>query len=402
MIEIRQAEELICKHQFQSVPKSVPVFQSCGLRLAEDVRASDPLPRYTNSAMDGLAVHAPLAENLDIRIIGESSAGAPFQGSVGAQQGVRISTGAMIPDGANAVIPVEQLCQEGDVTYVTKSPQIGQHIREKGEEVKEGDLLLQAGIIITPPILGLLLSIGRDEIVVAKNPVISILTTGNEVKSPESELEQYQVRNTNQSVLVGMLKCMHLIPEHVEHVGDSLDQTSHMLKEMASSSDVIVTTGGVSMGYHDLVREAAQRSGFEEVFWKVSQKPGKPMLFGKSDKSVLFGLPGNPVSALICALHYVWPYIHRFGGRSDWDRNVNAVAELPIHNKGDRHRFVLVKLERTEKGWATRQVNLQRSHMMTGPVHACGYTLLRPEQQVAGGERIMVTRFPWRCQHGNR
>jgi len=396
MIEISEAESLLKKHHLQGEPVTISLDVACGRVIAEDIQAPEPVPRYSSSAMDGIAIRFPVAVDTPVPIAGESAAGSPFLSELPPGSGILISTGALIPDKAEAVIPVEDLVLESNHARIRTLPRDGAHIRKAGEELEQGECMLAKGTVLTPAALGLLATVGIVTIPVFAKPRITIITSGDEVVPPEATPERYQLRNSNATILNCILHHVGMKPVAVCHAGDTTGDVRQKLEQAASSSDIIVTTGGVSMGNHDLMRTTAEAIGFDPIFWQVRQKPGKPLFFGKKENCVLFGLPGNPVSTLMCAVHYLLPYLYRFSGKKARFRGCEAVLTRPYQNHGNRHRFFLVELQHDGHALYATPVHPQRSHTLSGPAVADGYAILQPGESAAGGEKRQIILMPWR------
>ena len=407
MISIREAKEIIEAHipPPQIIRKRLT--EAYGDTLAQDVHATQPSPACNNSAMDGFAIRRSdvvqaETQPVRLRIIGESRAGSPFDGELIARSAVRINTGAHVPSGADAVMPIEDCDEREGEILIAKDVKPGQHIRKKGEEFETGRLLLKEGTVLQPPQVALLAFLGVAEIEVYRPPQVGILVTGSELRRFDERIEPCQVRDSNSPALEAAVRNAGGEVVHIAHVGDDAETTTEALARAAEGSDFILITGGVSVGPHDHVKEAASRNGFEKKFWKVKQKPGKPFFFAVKGGKMLFGLPGNPVSALMNYSVYIDPILRQ--RRNPGYRPIQLRARMtePMANRGVRTRLVRVSLDESQTPPAVRPVEHQGSHMISSLTASDGYIIVDPGQAFLKNEEITFFPFPWRCQDGIR
>jgi len=389
----------------QAVPpprvEEVALAEAAGRVLAEAVQAPEPSPRYDNSAMDGYAVRyddvagCTRQRPAALRLVGESQAGIPFDGRLGAGEAVRISTGAVVPAGADTVAPVEETEEEGGAVRILACSQRGQHVRFQGEEFEAGAKLLPVGTRLAAPQLALLASVGIGRVQVFRRPRIGLLVTGTElVAPPGTEIAGYQIRDTNTLMLTTAVTAAGGAVVACHRVGDDRAATAAAVASAAAEADIVLSTGGVSVGRHDHLREAVLAGGFTERFWRVWQKPGKPLLFAYQGDRLLFGLPGNPVSAYMCFVYYVRPVIATLAGLPGGRPTVTAQAAETIENRGRRPTLMRVRSLPSEAGGLRiGALERQGSHMLTSLTGAAGYVLLQPGQRIAAGEQVQV--FVW-------
>jgi len=394
MISIDEAIAIIKANIPTPVEEVLPLAQALGYYLAEDIQSPEPSPRYTNSAMDGIAarfadVEGATAESPALlTFIGESRAGAPFAGMVGAGEAVRISTGAMLAAGADTVIRMEDTRETENSVAVFAVRKKGQDVRRQGEEFAAGDLLLRRGTRIAAPQAGLLASVGIDQVTVFAPCTVALLVTGSELVAAGAAIKEYQIRDSN----------MIMLQAAVREAGGNLFSSRRIVDEKEATSaaiataaaDIILCTGGVSVGRHDHVKEAAEENGFVPLFWRVRQKPGKPLYCARKGKTLLFGLPGNPVSAFMCFAHYVRPVLYAVCGQPFGWPSVEAHASADLANRGNRTNMVRVRVSSRPGGYAVDSVEHQGSHMLTSLADANGYVILEPGQIVRAGEAITV------------
>jgi len=400
---IEEAKAVVNRHAPSPTSVPRPITEAAGLRLADDVTAPEPLPSFDNSAMDGYAVRLPdlddpIAESFPV--LGEAQAGSPFEGQVAPGQAVRISTGAVVPDGAERIIRIEDAEEENGRVRFHDAGKPNGNIRYEGEEVAVGDGIAEEGEPLTPPLVGRLASLGVAEVPVYEPPTVAVLNTGNELVNADATLKPGQIRNSNRYLLADLLRRSGAALGPVETVPDIWDDTVSAIEQAAEQADLVVITGGVSVGPHDHVKGAAEEMGFERRFWKVRQKPGKPFYFATREDTLLFGLPGNPFSAAINTAYYVQPIVRRaLGDPHPEARTVPARMNAPHERrKSKRTKFMLVRIVGAEDGEARlRVVDKQRSHMLAGLHESDGF-VLGPvgKKHFDPSEPLEMTLFPWR------
>ena len=369
--------------------------------LAEDIYAPEPSPRYTNSAMDGYAVRwedvsaAASDSPVSLTLVGESRAGTPYSAMVNKGEAVRISTGAMLAAGCDTVVRVEDTQERGNSVNILAAKRQGQDIRYQGEEFQAGALLLRKKTKISAPQAALLVSVGIAKVKANKPCEVAILATGSELITAGESIADHQIRDSNMIMLQtaiqesgGKVVSRFQISDEKQAIVEAISQ---------ADADIILCTGGVSVGRHDHVKEAAEANGFKQLFWKIRQKPGKPLYFARKGNTLLFGLPGNPVSAFMCFSHYVRPVITALHGLPFGWPTVSGEAADDITNQGKRTNMIRVQLAwRPNGGYWITHTEKQGSHMLTSLSDADGYIILEPGQTLKTGERIDVYRYDFR------
>ena len=372
--------------------ESVPLDRALGRVLAEEVRSQAHVPPFDSSAMDGFAV-PPGAEG-DLQVIGEARAGAPTATAVVAGAAVRISTGAALPPGTESVVPVERTEEHaGTVTVPRSEP--GANIRRRGEDITAGDVVMSPGEALRPAALGVLASVGRTAAFCSQRPAVAILATGDELVEPGADLGRGQIWSSNPPALAGQVSQAGGTVERVARIPDDPDTTRSELEAAAAAADVVVVSGGVSVGPHDHVKGALAAIGAEAVFWGVALQPGKPTWFGTlavDGRSVaLFGLPGNPVSAMVTFQLFVRPALRALQGATADAPRATAVLDEDVARNPHRDQAVRCRLSTAEDGLHAAPTGPQGSHVLTSMLAADALALVEAGEGVARrGERIAV------------
>jgi len=296
-------------------PEQISIVDGLGRVLAEDVAARRTQPPFAVSAMDGYAVRAEdlAAVPVELRIVAEVPAGAGFGGHVGARESARIFTGAPLPAGTDTIVIQEDTQRDGDRVKVREGAPRGRYVRREGLDFSEGEVLLRAGRRLTARDIGLLAAMNRPWLFVHRRPRIGILSTGDEIVMPGDPIGPHQIVSSNSLALAAFVATCGGIPVSV---GNAPDDPA-ALRQVAAATrgvDLLVTTGGASVGEHDLVRDALAADGLELDFWQIAMRPGKPLMVGRYQGTPMVGLPGNPVSTMVCALLFLRPALDRLSG----------------------------------------------------------------------------------------
>lgn len=317
MISVQEAKRLINENVSPLATVVFSLQQATGLVLAEDVYASTDIPAFPQSSMDGYAFSFhDWQKNKKLKIAGEVAAGSNETFLLSPGNAVRIFTGAPVPAGADTVIMQEKIkTQNGELIIEDETLQAGNSVRPKGSEIKAGALALEKGNILSPAAIGFLAGIGISAIKVYPNPSISIIITGNELQQPGQTLQHGQVYESNSFALKAILQQLHIYDVKVFYAADKPGIVSDTLNKALEQSDVVLLTGGISVGDYDFVLQAATNCHVEKLFHKIKQRPGKPLYFGKKENKLVFGLPGNPSSVLTCFYQYVIPALEKLSNR---------------------------------------------------------------------------------------
>lgn len=395
MISVNEALEILKTNLPEPRVVTVALEDAFSRKLAEDIDAPEPSPRYTSSAMDGYGVRwhdvegVAAGSSVSLKVVGESQAGVPFSGTVGPGEAVRVSTGAMVPSGVDSVVRVEDTDEEGETVSIHRCKHEGQDVRYAGEEFPEGTRIMSRGQVLGSRQIALLSSVGIAEVAVYDAPVVSLFVTGTELAHyGDGEIQDFQVRDSNAPMLKSAILEAGGLPGVCMHVEDDFEVTvSSMRTALENGSDIILCSGGVSVGRHDHVKAAAEAVGFSQLFWKIRQKPGKPLFVAKNGRTLLFGLPGNPVSAFMCFQNYVLPSLAALQGVDLLKKKVSASAEVAIENRGKRTDFIRVNITDEPNSVPTvRPVARQGSHMLSSIVEADGYIVLEPGAVLQPGD----------------
>jgi molybdopterin molybdotransferase len=376
--------------------ETVALTAARGRVLARDVTSADDVPGFDNSAMDGFALRstdvagAGPAAPVELRLVGESRAGSPYARALGAGEAIAISTGAMVPAGADAVLRVEDAEQADGRLRVRNALAAGKEIRRAGEDIQAGARVLSAGTRLGAAELGVAASTGVAEVACAREPRIAVVVTGDELVDPPAPLGPGQIRNTNAYALRAQALAAGASVLRVTTVGDDYRATASEL-ERALEADVAVTSGGVSVGPHDHVRPALAELGVEEVFWGVALRPGKPTFFGTRGDTLVFGLPGNPVSAMVTFHLFARPAIARMLGTTPAERRAVAQLDAGYAKRPGRAHVVRCTLEARDDGWHVRPTKDQGSHVLTSMLGAEAFAYLDIDRgDVAAGEQVEI------------
>ncbi|HEY1853641.1 MAG TPA: gephyrin-like molybdotransferase Glp [Solirubrobacterales bacterium] len=405
-ISLQEARDVVLAAARPLAAVEVGLDEALGMHLAEDVVAAGALQPFDNSAMDGYAVRArdlasagaeaPAA----LALIGESRAGHPAEGTVGPGEAIAISTGAVLPAGADAVVRVEDTRRpegappEGERVELLVSPAPGANVRRAGEDVAAGETVLRCGAGLGPAGLGLLAALGVETVRCHRRPTAAVLSSGDELVPPGEPLPPGCIRDSNSTMAAALVARAGAELHSRGSAGDSLEATVAAL-EPALEADAVVVCGGVSVGAHDHVKEALERLGVERGFWRVALRPGGPTLFGRRDDTLVFGLPGNPVSVFATFTLLAAPALAALAGGSPRRRRTTAALAAPYEKGTDRTEALRCGLKLGESGWLATPRPRQGSHVLTSLLGAeCLAILPGPARRFEAGERVEVELLP--------
>lgn len=330
-LTVREAYDVIMSHLPAPAPEKVTLMKSLGLVLAEDVVADMDMPPWDKAAMDGYAVRsADLGAPAELVVAGEVPAGKVAERKLEAGQAMKIMTGAPIPEGADAVVPVEKTTGAGAAVRVHEAVQAGANVCRKAEDIRAGQVLIKAGSVVRAQEIGIMASVGVHAPKVFRRPTVAILTTGDELVEVEKKPQGGQIRNSNAYSIAAQIAQIGVPYAYLGIVPDVREKLAERLDQAMKAADVVILTGGVSAGEYDLVEDVMKSKGIEIIFERVAIKPGRPMVFAKSPDKLLFGLPGNPVSTFVTFEVFLRPALGRMMGNRLFDRPV-VEAELSMN-----------------------------------------------------------------------
>ncbi|MBI3289569.1 MAG: molybdopterin molybdotransferase MoeA [Elusimicrobia bacterium] len=369
MIAPDRALALIAERVRPLRAERVPLAKAAGRVLAEDVRAAQDLPPFDNSAMDGYAVRLLDcdAEALPILSVIETlRAGAGGRPKVGPGQAIRIMTGAPLPEGADTVIPKEAAEERNGTVKLLRRPASGAHIRRRGEDVRAGARLLQAGAKLRPYEIALLAAQGEESVPVIRRPRVSVLATGNELAAGAAGGSFGRIRDSNGPALCAAVARWGATPAPQGVAADEPAMLKVALRQALRDADALLVSGGVSVGDFDFTKSALDELGIELVFWRVAIKPGRPLLFGLLEGKPVFGLPGNPVAALVCAEEFVRPALERLQGHSPRHRSYHLIGTAlnDYPSPEDRLQYLFCRARRGDAGHELQILRPQGSAML--------------------------------------
>jgi molybdopterin molybdotransferase len=396
MIPVEQAQREICS-AFRPLPaEQVGLADALGRVLAEDVTARVSHPPFAASAMDGYAVRGADVTKVPVRLklVGIAPAGGHYEGRVGPGEAVRILTGGPLPEGADSIVIQENAKREGDVVELTAVAEPGRHIRAKGQDFEEGKALLRAGSRLTARDIGLAAGANRPWLKVRRRPRVAILSTGDELSMPGEPLGPAGIVGSNGLALSAFVRACGGDPIDLGIARDDRGALDSML-EGGVGADLLITTGGASVGDHDLVQDALAARGMKLAFWKIAMRPGKPVMFGQLASTPVLGLPGNPVSALVCALIFVKPAFAVMEGRPVGDDTESAILGTDLRANDLRQDYLRARLTRNEEGrLVATPMERQDSAMMAFLAQADGLVIRPPHAPPAKtGEIVKVLPF---------
>ncbi len=378
--------------------------ESLGLRealdrvLATDVLSPINVPPHTNSAMDGYALRGsdlPADGEASLNIVGTSWAGKPFEGAVNPGECVRIMTGAKLPPDTDTVIMQEHVEREDDSIRIGAGHKAGQNVRHPGEDIEKDKAVLHAGRRVTPADLGVLASLGIPEVAVLRKLRVVFFSSGDELRGVGEELEEGQIYDSNRYTLHGMLTRLGVDFTDLGVIRDTPEDVRAAFEKAAGMGDVVITTGGVSVGDADFIKDTLAQMG-EVNFWKLAMKPGKPLAVGRLGEALFFGLPGNPVSVMATFYQFVQPALRRMAGETAYERltlRVRTMTSLKKHpGRTDFQRGILHHDENGEL--VVRSTGMQGSHVLTSMSLAnCFIILPRESGSIEAGEMVEVEPF---------
>jgi molybdopterin molybdotransferase len=397
MISVRDAQLHILDRVITTAPPELlPLPATLGRVLAEDVRSETDVPPTANSAVDGYAVAGvdiPAAGTRELLVAGDLAAGAVFAGALRRNQALRIMTGAPMPAGADTVYLQEHVERKGDRVVVGPMT-AGANVRLRGEDVQAGAVVLSAGSVLRPQEIGVAASLGLAQLLVRQKPRVAILSTGDEVAEPGTVRKPGQIFDSNRFSLRGLVEAAGADAVDDGIVPDQFDELHVRLLRAAEHADVVLTSGGVSVGDYDLVKSVLQQAGGIH-FWQVAMQPGRPLAAGSIGRAHFFGLPGNPVASMLTFHLFVRPALWKLAGRRElFAQPFHATATEPLSKKAGRREFKRGILSWAGSRWEVRTTGPQGSGILTSMTAANCFIVIEEERgDVEAGETVWVEPF---------
>ena len=400
LVPVEEARARILSQIKPLQPLELPLQEAEGCVLAQDVVAGSDIPDFPSSAMDGFAVRssdvagASPASPVELRIVGRALIGQRPDATVGGGETVRIATGAPIPAGADAIVPIENCEVVTDVIRILAASPEGKHVRPTGEDVRGGETLLPAGRRLGAPELGLLATAGFSHPLVHPRPRVVVLSTGDELIPPSQAPEYGQVRDSNAYLLFGALREVGAVPMMAGIVRDDADELKETVLSHLVQADAFVSSGGVSVGERDVVKAAFFKRG-DLDFYKVAMQPGMPQGFGHIEGKPFFGLPGNPVSVFVSFEIFIRPALRKMMGRRQLFRpEITARLEADVTGPEGKTQFARVRVKRTTQGWVATPTGGRGSNLIATVSRANGLAIVPPGVGVApSGSEVKVMVF---------
>jgi molybdopterin molybdotransferase len=388
LLSIEEAWERIVERARTLPAETVQLGEAAGRVLAEPARAAVDLPPFASSAMDGFAVRTGDLPGT-LPVVSRVAAGRPSLEPLPVGAAAAIATGGAVPEGADAIVPIEHANELDGAVEIAEPPARGAHIRPRAGDVGAGEVVAGAGVRLGPAHIGALAAAGVAEVRVIRRPRVSVLATGSELRAPGETLEPGQIFESNRSMVAAALVRAGALVEALPVVVDE-EEAHRQALARGLAADVLVTSGGVSVGPHDLVRRIEAELGVDEVFWGVAVKPGKPLSFAVRGPTLVFGLPGNPVSSLVGAVLFVCPALLALQGAADpLPRFELGETRSALRRSGQRDEFVRARREVEDARTLLEPVSGQESHMIVRAASADALVHVpRGEGQIAAGQPV--------------
>lgn len=398
MVTVDEARQIIL-NKIECLPsEEVSILESLGGVLDEDVYAEADIPPFNNSAMDGYAVKAEdtagaNVEPVELRVLGDVAAGYVPKSAIGSGEAIRIMTGAQMPEGADAVVMVEVTERTDSGVRILEAVKAGEHVRYAGEDIRKGDAAIKQGKKIIPGDIGMIASVGKATVRVVRKPVVAIITTGDELVDLGEPLVPGKIRNSNGYSIAAQVLDAGCTPWMLGIAKDTREALMEKVQE-ATAADMIITTGGVSVGDYDFVKDILGQAG-EMVFWKVAMKPGKPLAFGVIKGKPVIALPGYPTSSMISFEQFARPALMKMSGRTDFYRmRVAAVAQDTIKNNSGRRNMIRVIVRKENDSYTARISGSQKSGSLKAMTLANAVMIIPEDiREVNPGDMVTVELF---------
>ncbi|MEP6892858.1 MAG: gephyrin-like molybdotransferase Glp, partial [Gaiellaceae bacterium] len=389
LVTIEDALALVLDKAVPLPPETVPLAEAAGRFLAASARSVTDLPPFPSSAMDGFAIRSADVPG-PLRIVGRIAAGRPALAALGRGEAMGIATGGVVPEGADAVVPIEDVLENDNIADVASPVQAGANVRPRGGDVHAGKDIVPAGRLLGPPQLAALAAAGVAVVRCGRRPKVTILATGSELRQPGEALQPGEIYESNGLMLEAAVRGAGAVVDRLVSVPD--DEDAHRLAlERGLAADVLVTSGGVSVGPHDLVRRLEEELGVIEVFWGVAMRPGKPLAFGVRGSTLVFGLPGNPVSSLVGCELFVLPAIRALqGALAPGPRFERGTLGRVVRRSAARDDLVRASIELSTDGMSVLWPVIGQESLLIPAISGCASS---PRRQATGiAQRQEVSR----------
>lgn len=394
MITVEEAKSIILNTIFQLTEIiTIKTIDSLSYNLAEDTYSPLDLPPFNQSNVDGYAVKFSDKENNSWNVISEIKAGDNTTIELNEGEAIRIFTGAMVPENASCVIMQEKVTRtKNNISCDNTQLKNGEHIRLKGSQIKTGELALKKNTLVNPSVIGFISALGLAEIKVYRQPKISLIITGNELQQPGTLLEQGKVYESNSSSLSSALTTMGLKIQKTFFVKDDKESLAKTTNLALQDADLLLISGGISVGDYDFVNEVLKENNTTTLFYKIAQKPGKPLFFGKNNSTYIFGLPGNPASALTCLYEYVYPSLRKLQGRNEL---FLTTIKLPVEQDIPKKKGLANFLKATASSTGVLSLEGQESFKIRSFADANAFIYLPLEKEnIKAGDIVEVHLLP--------
>jgi molybdopterin molybdotransferase len=392
LMPVEEAKALVLAGAKPLGTEKIALEEAFGRVLALDLQARHDQPPFPASAMDGYAISSKeVSAGSQFRLIGTAAAGHPFRGRVEKGQAVRIFTGAVVPRGADAILIQENASVEAKTITATAAVETGQHVRPRGLDFSKGQLLLRAGQRLSSRDIGLAAAMSHATLRVRQRPITAILGTGDELVGPGQRLRKGQIASSNNPALSAFVRWAGGTALDLGIVPDDRQRIRTAIRR-AFAADILVISGGASVGDHDLVKASLEDEGINIAFWKIAMRPGKPLIFATNRNLRILGLPGNPVSSLICARIFLKPLIDRFLGRPAQDTPLRATLALPMRANDQRQEYARGRLDHGKDGGLIATPYVTQDSSMLRLLADANCLIIRPPfaESVPAGAQVPV------------
>jgi len=394
MITVEEAKSILINNIVELKESvRVPLRDALGCRLAEDIYAPLDLPPFNQSNVDGYAVKFSMNKNNQWKVITEIKAGDNNSTILKEGEAARIYTGAMVPDGSDCILMQEKIIRKDNVVECSEAMLTkGEHIRKKGAQIKKGEPALVKGTLINPSVIGFIAALGLAEVVVYRKPKVALIITGNELQTIGTPLETGKVYESNSFTIQAALQSINLHTDKVFFVKDDKKSLEEVVAKALPNADMLLISGGISVGDYDFVHDVLNENSTTTLFYKVAQKPGKPLFFGKNKNTFVFGLPGNPASALTCFYEYVYPALRKMQGKESL---FLRAVQLPLLKDINKKKGLAHYLKAEVKPNGIMPLGGQESFIMKSFADAGAFIYLPAEKEnVLAGELVEVNLLP--------